>query len=74
MAKKGYSPVSDLNLSEREIIAGREREDEVIWHPHGKKCPKCGRDLFLEENWDKWVCASWLYMEGGCPHMEDATI
>ena len=34
-------------------------------------CPFCGEPMFWYEQWNRFICNSWNYMEGGCKTWSD---
>ena len=54
-----------LNLSDYEEKDGERKELEYQWHPT-KTCEDCGDRMFWHAPWKKWLCRTWIYMEGGC--------
>ena len=58
--------VDDLFIPADERLERERHHQDVKWHPR-KQCKYCGDRMFWNEGWKKWVCRSWIYMEGGCP-------
>jgi len=50
----------------KEMTERAKEEAKVTWHDL-MKCPTCGDKMFWSDTWDKWICRSWIYMDGGCP-------
>jgi len=55
----------DYFLSPDEISEGIKREETVAWSKCDT-CSVCGDRMFYFPSWEKLLCRSWLYMEGGC--------
>ena len=55
-----------------EFIPAKEMKDrcpdetKYEWSLNGKTCPECGDRMWYNRYWEKWLCRSWIYMEGGC--------
>lgn len=43
----------------------RANRDGYMLEP-SRPCPQCGQPMFWYEAWNRYLCASWLVMEGGC--------
>jgi hypothetical protein len=52
-------------MKDKQEVIHNSQKDKVKFHPF-MHCKECGGRMFYYKLWGKYICESWLIMEGGC--------